>query len=529
MANENLIANALLLTNPALYSAVDGGSDWVASIKKRAARIEKFRRYERGDHDANLTIQQRKLLNVIEDDAEMNESSANYCSIVVDMMAGRLSVAEITSEDELQQEWILSTLSRNDFESKQGEWYRGAIRDSESYVIVDPQTALWTSEPAFDGYSGVVAIYDNVTNIPIWACKLWAASEASDITTDYEDAGEETVIHVIVYQPYQITYWKGQQGGGELEKAAVPDQPGMRTLEAGNGYEWELGLIPMVQFANKRDNYTPYGESELRAVIPIQNLINATLYDMQMASKLSAFKIYWSIGMEIDKDGIVPGSVINLVLKDASGNIITSIDEGTAEFLRAIRVGEFGVTDMSQYTNQLDKLEREISQVSSTPVYGITAQGNLSGEALKQLESGLIGKIYRFQNENAGAITMLLRMTAEIQRMFEVNRSFFGRFTQRVASFLGMDAPAPPPADLGDVAINWQSPEIINVSVQISALSQLRRDNPGLWPDEWYRERIGGLLGMNSTQIADEGNKAKMEQVTALDALIGGGGEMPPV
>ena len=426
---------------------------------------------------------------------------------------------EITSEDEQTNSWIQNTLQRNTFQSKNGEWNRGAIRDSESYVLVDPQTAMWTSEPAFDGYSGIVAIFDSITGLPLWACKLWAVSEPSDVSSDAEDLGEGIIIKVVVYQPEKISYWQGLEGGIELNPVSISE-------ETGNVYDWSsVGIIPIVQYANKRDNYTPYGESEIRVVIPLQDVVNATLYDMQMSSKLSAFKIYWSKGIEVDKDGIVPGSVINLVPKDANGNQVTAMDENTARWWQSVDVGELGTTDMSQYTNQLDKLEREISQVSSTPVYGITAQGNLSGEALKQLESGLIGKIYRFQNENTDSIIHLLKITAEIQRQFSVNRSFLGRFTDKIARFLGISKPEAPPAELGEISVNWASPEIINVSNQLTALSQLRRDNPGLWPDDWYRERIGGLLGMSSQQIKDEGEKAMMESRNSIDMLINSEGQ----
>lgn len=521
MGNEQIIVDALRQTDEALYMAVDGGDAWRAAIKKRGARVKLFRNYERGDHRSNLTTQQRKLLNILQDDAELNESNANYCSIVVDAMAGRLHVSEITTGDEIVEEWINGTLERNGFESKEGEWYRGAIRDSESFVLVDPQTAMWSSEPAYDGYSGVVAIYDEMTGLPKWACKLWAVSEPADVSTDAEDLGENKYLNIIVYQPDRITYWKAYESGGTVEA--------VNRFDDTNELTWDLGLIPMVQMANKRDNYTSSGESEIRVVVPLQDIVNATLYDMQMASKLSAFKIYWSIGMEIDKDGIVPGSVINLVLKDKQGNVITNVDENVARYLSSIKVGEFGTTDMSQYTNQLDKLEREISQVSSTPVYGITSMGALSGEALKQLESGLVNKVIRFQKENTQAIKLLIRMTAEIQRQFNVNQSFIGKIASKVADFLGLKAPQQPPANIDNISVNWKSPEIIDLATQIGSISQLRRDNPGLFPDDWYRERIGGMLGMSSAQIAEEGEKAQSQQISAMERIIGGAGNVPPV
>jgi len=62
---------------------------------------------------------------------------------------------------------------------------------------------------------------------------------------------------------------------------------------------------------------------------------------MVMASEFSAFKIAWSIGMELDKSGITPGAVLNLVLQDADGNTVSDMSAEQIEFLRAVRVGEF--------------------------------------------------------------------------------------------------------------------------------------------------------------------------------------------
>jgi hypothetical protein len=221
--------------------------------------------------------------------------------------------------------------------------------------------------------------------------------------------------------------------------------------------------------------------------------------------------------------------VINLVLKDADGNILTNIDEAASRFLSSVEVGEFGVTDMSQYTNQLDKLEREISQVSATPVYGITSQGNLSGEALRQLESGLINKVVRFQHENTGALRMLFKLTAKIQTTFDVGSSFVRKFNSNVADFLDLSAPSNPPKEAMVINVNWSSPEIVNVNESVVALSTMRRDNPNLWTDEWHRERIGTLMGMSSTQIMEEGEKADAERVSAFDQLVGGRSGTQPV
>jgi len=202
-------------------------------------------------------------------------------------------------------------------------------------------------------------------------------------------------------------------------------------------------------------------------------------------------------------DGIVPGGIINLTVGD--GKAYTPED---IEFLKAAKVGQFEATDLSQYTGQIDKIVQQISQATQTPIYGVTGQGgNISGEALKQLEIGLLGKIERFQRQNTDAIKELVQMTAEMQNIFD-----------------GADnAPA-----LDTILVIWKPAEILDVNARIAALSLVREKNPGLFPDDFYQERIGSLLGLGADDIAMVIEKAKDQQGLLFEALAGGGGFVPP-
>lgn len=483
--NSGLIVDALLKTDAALYRSVDAANSWKAAIRKRGARVALYRDYERGDHRAVITKQMRKLLRLNSDDAEITDFNDNYCRIVIDKMAGRLFISNI-SIDEPAQEWLAQTLLRNDFDAQQSEWFRGAIRDGDAYVMVDPKTFTWTSEPAYDGFSGIVVIYDDATRKPTWACKLWSEADTQDVAKVNDTTG--VTIKMVVYQPKQVSYWYGAEGGNEVK----PDKEAPWPLASKN--------LPLVHLANQADNYTAFGESELRPAIPLQDILNRTLHSMVMASEYTAYKIKWSIGMKISQDGIIPGAVINLVPIDPSKGI-------TAEqvgFINAIKVGEFGETDISQYTNQIDQIVRQISQATQTPIYGITADGNLSGEALKQLEIGLIGKIERFQRQNVDAVKELITLTAEMQNTFE-----------------GENAPV-----FTDVNIIWKSPELLDVNARIATLVQLREKTPGLFPDDWYIKRIGVLLGMGQKDIEEVVEKAQAQRGFDFDRLAIGVGEV---
>lgn len=517
--NEGLIGDALYKSNPPLATAMDWANAFKADIKEHGAKVALYRQYERGEHRAVITTQMRKMLRLTEDDSGIQDFNGNYCGIVVDKMAGRLHVSEITTGNEaVDKDWLTPLLEENDWDNLQTTTFRGAIRDADSYIMIDPQSLEWSSEPAYDGFDGIVALFYPGERTPYWACKLWAeATEGDDVAT-------QTTMRLVVYQPGSVSYWRGQMGGAEVEA----DQPltitsSFAAIEGDSGTQNNVlpmplpsGKVPIVHFANRYENYSEEGESEIRSAIPLQDVYNRTLHSMVMASEFSAFRVAWSIGMEVNADGITPGAVINLVLKDASGNVINEPTEEMLAFLQAVKLGQFEATDIGQYINQLDKVVREISQVTQTPLYGITTDnGALSGEALKQLEIGLIGKVQRFQQQNTDAIRELVEITSEVQNTFRIE---------------GLGS-AP---EFDSVSMTWKSPEILDVTAQVTALVTMRGSAQGLWSDDFYRGKIGGLLGMSQAEIkaeADAVAKQKREalrnRINVARVPVGDNGQIP--
>jgi len=493
MSNSGLIADALLQTDPKLYASIDGGNSWKSSITQRGARVKLYRDYERGDHRADMTDQMRKMLRLTADDADLKDFNDNYCGIVIDKMSGRISAKEIkTDSPQTDESWLAPLLEKQDFQAAEGMWWRGAIRDGDAFVMVDPQTFLWSSEPSYDGFSGMVAIYNQMTRKPIWACKCWAESDTQDET---EEATNNTkVIYLVVYQPNQISFWKGSESGEVVEPNNIQGNgKALSKTKSTNIRPWpaELkGALPFVSFANQRDNFTRYGYSEIRVAIPLQDVLNRTIYSMVMASEFSAFMVAYSIGMKIDPTGIVPGAIINMTLNNADGTPITDFTPEQIEFMKTCKVGQLQASDISQYTNQLSSIVKEISQATQTPIYGITAAGVISGDALKQLEIGLIGKCQRFQRQNTDSLKELILLTALMERTFDP----------------GLGTP-----EIKSVSVNWKSPELLDVDAAIKTLIQMRKDAPGLWADSFYQNKIGQLMGMSQIDI-DKEIKAVIEQ-----------------
>ena len=441
------------------------------------------------------------------DDAQLREFNDNYMRIIVDKMAGRLHVSSITTDKDDANDWVNDLMEVNDWESLEGELYRGAIRDADSYVLMDPISFRWVAEPAYDGFSGIEAIFD-AEGKPVWVCRLWSEADNEDLTGD-ENTNTSVIMRMVVYQPDELSFWKGTEGGGEIMPVNQDVEESVPGVKETNFVAFELGEIPFIHFVNQKDNYTSYGESELRPAIPLQNALNRTLHSMIMASEFSAFPVHWSIGQKIDIDGIVPGGVVALVLTDKDGDVPVDLEERQIEFLKAIDIGSLDTTDIEQYTKQIETLVKEISQATQTPIYGITAQGNVSGDALRQLEIGLIGKIKRFQRENTAAIRNLIRLTAKVQDTFSIE---------------GAESKAP---SFDTVIVEWQSPEILDVAAQIAILVTMRKDAPNLWPDDWYRKQVGSLLGMTQGEINTQGEEVANLKSLNLAALTGGAGNIP--
>jgi hypothetical protein len=178
------------------------------------------------------------------------------------------------------------------------------------------------------------------------------------------------------------------------------------------------------------------------------------------------------------------------------------------DLLRAVRVEQLMGADLNQHIAVWDRIAKEISHITQTPIYGVTSDGALSGEALKQLEIGLIGKIERFQMQNIDALRDLVMMTAEMERVF----------------YPGLGTP-----EIEQVDVTWKPAELLDTDAKIQMLINLRKDAPGLFSDDFMREQIGGLLGISKEKLESESDNATNQSALNFERLVGAGGGVPPV
>jgi hypothetical protein len=362
----------------------------VARQNEQAEKVLALRRYYDNLHPILLTRRQREYLGDLLSDEEF-PFAHNHVKSVIDTLRERLSVTGVSIEG-VQEDaantpeaqvgtafWEWWTKARLD--SEQIRLYRRALRDGVTYIMVDydpdkqrPRFSLHHVD-AGDREPGIVMHRDpSDANRVLFATRHFT-------TFDPLNPGETGRQRKTVYLPDQIRkYIMGRSGQWE------------QYMDAGD-VMWPLPWtdrtgaplgVAVVEFANP-------GGSEVEQIIGLQNALNKAWLDLLAAADTSGFPL---IAVEYDSSRLGPrlGATAD---SDADN---TGADEIRLSPGRAIEIDDATVhrleaADMGQMIAVIDRIEQAISGVSRTPAYYLRPVGGSdvpSGEALKQLESGLV-------------------------------------------------------------------------------------------------------------------------------------------
>lgn len=374
---------------------------WGAEQQMRGTKVDLFRRYVDGDHRANLTKGMRRLLR-INDGGSLNEFNDNHMDKIVQAMVDRLRVTAIEADNEAATTWSSELLEANRLDGMQIDVHEAAIRDGDSFVLVawdnEAKQVVFTQEDAYDGASGMLAIFDSARRVQI-AIKVWQETTESLADT----------VRINVYYADRIEKYISRDGS---------------ALEMIGKYDWTMpdGTpigVPVAHFPNKTRDKLGYGQSEIENAIPLQDILNRTLYSMTMAAELTAFQIRYSIGTPFPA-GITPGMVIEAYPKDAAGKPTTP-DEADVAWLNSIKIGAIPQGELVPFIEQAKWLKSEIYDSTSTPVPG-GGSDNASGESQKQRDSALIGKIERFQVRGGNAWEDVVSLAWRIQTAYGLSK-----------------------------------------------------------------------------------------------------------
>ncbi len=349
----------------------------VAQMQHDWPRVERVDRYVRGCHDdpympKSATAEYRRLA---------ERAVTNFLPLIVSTPAQAMSVSGFrhsgAASEETAPEW--SAWQRTRMDSRQHAVHRAALQYGSAYVTVLPDA---TGEPNIRGASPrtMYAEYDDPANdaLPLWALQVERLPEPG--THDTVRAWLYTETHVYEYRAGDDT---ADEVGGYAHGMTLNGRP----------------VCPVVRFAQDVD-LDGRVTGVVWPLIPIQDRVNQTVFDLLVAQTFGSFKVRTITGMapdiETDSDG-------NPVYDDNGRPKVRPIRADASRFMLApdpdTKFGTLDETPLDGFLSAIEAGVRQMSVISQTPPhYLLGSIVNLSAEALAAAEAALTRAVREYQD-----------------------------------------------------------------------------------------------------------------------------------
>jgi hypothetical protein len=361
---------------PAPASEIDLA--WRKALEKElAARqpgIELRERYYDGDH--RLQFATSKFRQAF---GEMFAAFAtNWCQLVVDVAVERLGIQGFRfGEDEADTEaWRI--WQANSLDAKSIVIHTTAVKVGTGYLLASPpdepgaEPRITTEHP-----SQVVVAHD-----PGDRRKRLAA-----LKRFRDGKGDEVAV---LYMPTHVTTWRRDSSVQAAEAF------GLQLPVAYQGGGWDdgtvaanpLGVVPVVPLENN-PSMLQGGTSDLDPAIALNDAANKFFTDMIHASEFTSFPQRVMTGVELPKDPVT-GEVVDEVQLRAAVSRMWAFEAPDAN------VFELAAGSLTNYVEGIDlSVQHMAAQTRTPPHYLLARIANISGDALKAAETGLVARCKR--------------------------------------------------------------------------------------------------------------------------------------
>lgn len=444
-----------------------------------------FAQYYDGEQKTRLPDRVKQYL-----ERDGQEWSENFCETVVDTFAGRMAVAgfrtsayEPPKPDELDEEgnpvsesdpaadWLQTYFwEKNRMDSVQTLVHFTAIQKGDSFLLLDYDNERKCPRATFNRPEVIKPEWGDDGKME-WVAKRWDTSAKSPTNP----TGEK-VTRLNVYYPERVEkYFQLAKDGADKWSLWLDDDDTSWPTPWIDSEGKPLG-IPVFHFANKPTGRR-WGRSELKSVIPQQDVLNKQILDLLQVMDTMGYPQRWATGVSNPTE-----------LKTAPGEVWSTEGEG-AQF------GQFDSAPLDGALNAIDKTLQRLSGRSRTPAHLLVTSpgGAPSGEALKTAESGIVSK-------------------AKYNAIFWGDVwADVGAMALRLAQAFGAEDMPPVVVDELTIHTNWEDPETRNLLSLLMALSEMK--------DLGVSERT--ILTMIPGVDADQEIRAKeMDQTTAGGAVM---------
>lgn len=362
-------------------------------------------------------------------------SRVNIMPIVVNSLVQSTFVDGFRTSDGAEDEEIWGVWQDNRMDARQTGIHRAAFVYGVSYAVVEPGEQF----PVIRGVSPrhITVLYGEDEDWPVWAL------QRLDNNGLYRLIDDEAFYYVQL----------GGEASGRADefidarRHGSPVTPVVRYLDE-HDLDADDEVLPADQGLGQED---PPLRGQVEPLIPLQDQIDLTTFDLQLAQHYGAFRQRWIIGWvaESEEDRL-----------KASASRVWTFDEEP----ESMKLGEFEQTRVEGFIESREASLRHAATLSQTPVHELTGQlVNLSAEALAAAEAGRDRKVAERQ--------MLLGESHE-QTMWLAGQ------------YLGVDVP-------NDAQVVWRDTSARSFAATVDGLGKLAQ-MLGVPPDELW-ERIPGV------------------------------------
>ncbi|MER5886795.1 phage portal protein [Streptomyces sp. NPDC001941] len=315
----------------------------------------------------------------------VSKSLENWLPLVVSTVAQNLMVEGYRRPDEPGDLDPWRYWTDNLLDSRQAQVHRAALTFGKAYVSVLPGD----TGPAIRPMSPLA------------------------VTGVAEDSDAEWLDHAVKF------LGRAKRGDDDYDRWEVWDAEAVSEVWALDGSEeptdWEvvksephgMGRCPVVQFRNRwadAPNTMPHELGEVAPLMPIQDRINCTTFDMLIAQSFSAFRQRWATGIEIPRDPKTGRPVETFQ---------AAVDRVWATGNKDVRFGQFDQTDLGGYLKSREAAVKSMAAISQVPPHFLLGgMVNISADALTAAESGLARKTHERQTIFGESWGQVLRLAA---------------------------------------------------------------------------------------------------------------------
>lgn len=365
--------------------AVQAVTSRLSVIRAERERLQKIDDYLRGEHDAPYQPrtpngEYRKLV---------KRAVSNWLPLIVDAPAQQLYVEGYRRSDAEDNAPVWDYgWQANGLDSRQTPIHRAAFGYGTSYVTV----LTGDTGPAIRGVSSrkMLAFYADPAedDWPVYAIRL-EKSGGAWLARLYDD---------------EAVYFVGLDSV-DLDEATYIEH---RTHD--------LGVCPVVRFTDGLD-LDGRARGQIEPLIPNQDRINQTVFDLLLAQTYGATKIRTVSGMELPGDDVDEDATAEEVAAAQAIRRAKQIELSVDRFLVAddadTKFGSLDETPLGGFIESLDTSVRHLAAISQTPPsYLLGQMANLSAEALASAEAGLTRKVEERKHILGESWEQVLRLAA---------------------------------------------------------------------------------------------------------------------